>query len=106
MTQQSFPLADMQLVDPDKALIIVKRKREHSRSAVQAEVFDNGRLVGKSGVLPRAGQSSNWLIWEREPGEMKLALKPGDKDQIIENVLAGKKYEYLISDTFWGLTLK
>ncbi len=110
-TKQTLPMADQQLMDPDKALIIVKRKIENSRSAVAVEITDNGQSVGVSGIQRQEGQPNNWLIWERPSGEMRLQTVSkfgvADRAPFIESVKAGVVYEYMVIDaSFSGLMLK
>ncbi len=102
ITSQLMPIADRELLDPDMALVIVKRTVEESRSAVLVEITDNGNPVGSSGVNRQNGQSNNWLIWERPAGEMELLAVPkfgvADQPPIVVNVEIGKTYEYTIKD--------
>ncbi len=110
-SNQVIPIADRQLMDPDKALIIVKRRLENSRSAVLVEITDNGKTVGFSGIQRQVGQGNNWLVWERPAGEMKLQTVSkfgvADRAPFIESVKAGIVYEYIVRDTmFPGLILE
>ena len=83
-----------------KALVAVTRKVEDSAQAHQVEVTDNEMAVGLLGVgtVSIGGSTSNTLIWEREPGIMKLKLTPKtvvkDLPAIVVDTEAGETYEF------------
>ncbi len=109
-TNQTFPVVEQELRNPEMALIIVKRKVEHNGGGMEVEITDNKKSVGFTGINKQEGRVNNWLIWERPEGEMKLQAVPTfsvtNKEPFIVNVKAGSIYEYIVEYNGWNLELE
>jgi len=94
VTSQNLPIASASNLATGNALIKVERESGFMGGGRSAEVTDNGKVVGNLSQ----GKS---LAWQRKAGKMALNLTPSFAitkkfPPIIENVQAGKTYEYKV----------
>ena len=94
VTSQQMPIASTNNLASGNALIKVERESGFMGSGRSVEVTDNGKIVGKLSQ----GKS---LVWQRKKGKISLNLSPSfgavkKFPPIIENVKAGKTYEYKV----------
>jgi len=98
-TKQFVPRPDPQNISPGKAQIQINRPGQIWGTANALIVVDNATDIGVIG--PRGN-----LLWERDPGELNLAVGPkmlnmGHFDAPLIKVKAGYRYEFNTWLPFW-----